>query len=197
MSNAADEFLLGGGGASAKFENSGDQISGTIKSTEVRQQTDLATGAPLTWDNGDPRQQLVVTLQTDQRTDTDDDGVRALYVKGSKKPGSQSLHDAVATAVRNSGAKSLEVGGTLTVQFIGTEPSKTRGFNDRKLYTASYTAPDKAAQAGDFLGTAPQQQVPAPQPSTQPAPAPAAAQPSPEALAAFQQWQAANQQQGA
>lgn len=174
---SADQFLLGGGGASAKFEAAGDQITGTIESTEVRQQTDLATGNPLTWDNGDPRMQLVVTLKTSLKDDEDDDGVRKVYVKGSTKAGSKSLHDAVAAAVRNAGAKGLEEGGALTVTFVGTEPSKTRGFNDRKLYEASYVSPDKAAQTGDYLGT---NAAPAPQPAQPATPA----QPNSEDVAA-------------
>ena len=197
---SADDFLLGGGGASAKFETLGDTITGVIEHLEVNQQTDIKDGSPKTWDNGDPIMQLVVTLQTSLREDEDDDGKRKVYVKGSKKAGSRSLHDAVATAVRASGAKGLEVGGTLTVTHDGVEPSKTRGFNDRKLYSASYAAPDKAAQTGDFLGTSAPAATPAPQAA--PAPAPAAAAPAlppgmtPEQVAALAAWQAQQAQQG-
>lgn len=170
MNNPADSFLLGGGGASAKFENVGDTVTGTIVTTEVTNQTDLATGAVLTWDDGSPRQQLVVSLQTQEKTDADDDGVRKVYVKGSKKPGSRSLHDAVASAVRASGAKGLTPGGTLSVKYIGDEPSATRGFNPRKLYEATF-AP---SAGGDFLGTAAPAPAPQQAPQATPAPAPAA-----------------------
>lgn len=197
---SADAFLLGGGGKSATFDQVGDAITGTIESTEVRQQTNISTGDPEVWPNGDPKMQLLVRLQTAEREDQDDDGVRALYVKGSKKPGSKSLHDAVATAVRQAGAKGLEEGGTLTVTHDGTEPSQTRGFNDRKLYSATYVAPDKAAQTGDFLGTAPQPQAaqaPAQQPAPAAAPQASPQQGSPEQAAAFQAWLASQQgQQG-
>lgn len=181
MTSTPTDFLLGGGGASARFETIGDTITGTVTNQEVRQQTDIATGDPLVWANGDPRMQLIVTLQTTLRDDDDDDGLRNLYVKGSKKAGSKSLHDAVAQAVRAAGAKGLEDGGTLTVTYVGDEPSQTRGFNPRKLYTATYKAPDKAAQSGAYLGTAPA--VPA---------TPVAAAPSatPEQAAAFAAWQA-------
>ena len=193
MTDASD-FLMGGGSASAfaKDDPVGTTVTGKIVSTEVRQQTDIEKGTPLTWDNGDPRMQLVVTLATDLRTDGDDDGQRAIYVKGSKAVGSKSLHDAVRAAVQDAGAKGLEPGGTLTVQFIGTEPSKTRGFNDRKLWAAKYVAPDKAAETGGFLGTTdttqaapsgppefyqPTQQAPAASTPT-PAPAPAGESPA-------------------
>jgi hypothetical protein len=202
MSNDIDNFLLGGGGASAKFDNVGDTVTGTIVSAEVKDQTDIQTGKPLTWDNGDVRKQLVVRLQTAERdpADPDDDGIRTVYVKGSKKPGSRSLHDAVASAVRAAGGKSLEVGGTLTVTHDGTEPSQTRGFSDRKLYAASYRVPDRAAQASEFLGATPQA-PPAPAapavapPAAAPAPAPAAPAMTPEQVAAFAAWQASQGQQ--
>lgn len=190
--NEIDSFLLGGGGSSAKFENVGDAVTGTILSAEVKDQTDLATGAILKWDNGDTRKQLVVRLQTTQRDDEDDDGVRALYVKGSKKAGSHSLHDAVASAVRLAGAKSLEVGGTLTVTYTGEEPSATRGFNPRKLYSASYVAPT-AATAGEFLGTTPPPAVPAAPAPVAPPAAPASPVMTPEQFAAWQQYQAQQQ----
>lgn len=196
MSNEIDGFLLGGGGKSASFDNIGDSITGTILSAEVKDQTDIGTGKPLTWDNGEVKKQLVVKLQTSLADDGDDDGVRAIYVKGSKKAGSRSLHDAVASAVRQAGAKSLEVGGTLTVTHDGTEPSATRGFSDRKLYSATYAAPNKAAQTGDFLGTLgatpAQQQAPVSAPPAAPA-APAAPAVDPAALAAFQAWQQSQQ----
>lgn len=169
----ANSFLMGAGGASAKFENPGDSVTGTVVSAEVTNQTDMVTGAVQTWDNGEPKQQLVVTLQTSQRADGDDDGVRKVYVKGSKKAGSRSLHDAVASAVRASGAKGLTPGGTLTVKYIGDEPSATRGFNPRKLYEASF-AP---SSGGDFLGTQEAAPAPASQQAQQAAGAPAPAAP--------------------
>lgn len=157
MSTNPNDFLLGGGGKSAAFENVGDTITGTVVSTEVRQQTDFKTGVPETWDNGDPKLQLVVALQTTERdpADPDDDGVRNVYVKGSKKGGSRSLHDAVRTAVQTAGAKGLEPGGTLTVTFVDEEPPQNRGLSPRKLWSATYAAPDQAAQSGGFLGTQP------------------------------------------
>ena len=155
MTTNPNDFLLGGGGKSASFDNIGDSVTGTITAEpEVRQQTNLQTGKPETWDNGDPKHQLVVTLQTAERADSDDDGIRNIYIKGSKKAGTKSLHDAVATAVRASGADGLAKGGTLTVTFIGEEPSQTRGFNPRKLYEAKYVPPAPGAASGEYLGTA-------------------------------------------
>lgn len=176
----AEQFLLGSGGKSAKFETVGTTVTGQIAaSPQVRQQTHMETGVPLTWDNGDPKMQLVVQLQTSERVDDDDDGIRNLYVKGSKDPASKSMHAAVASAVSAAGAKGLEVGATLTVQYIGDGTSKTRGFNPPKQYAAKYAPPD----ASGFLGTD-QGQV-----NTQTGeittPAPSQPGPSPEAVAAL------------
>jgi hypothetical protein len=181
MNNPADDFLLGGGGTSAVFENIGDHVTGVIISTAVQQQTDITTGVPLKWDNGDPRQQLVVRLQTTQRdpANPDDDGVRNIYVKGSKKAGTQSMHDAVATAVRQAGGKGLQEGGTLTVTFVGEEPPSQRGLSPRKLWSATYQQPDRAAASGGFLGTT----------TPTPAAAPVAPGMTAEQQAAFAAWQ--------
>lgn len=194
ITNAADQFLMGGGASSAKFSTIGDTVTGTIaEAPEVKQQTDLKDGAPLVWPSGDPKMQLVVTLQTETRDDADDDGKRRLYIKG------KSLTDATREAVKAVGAKGLEIGGTLTVTYVGDGEASQRGFNPPKLYKASYVRPDTTAQQAGFFGggeqaaPAPAQQpaaapVAAPQAAPAPAPAPAAAAPqggpTPEQLAA-------------
>jgi len=136
MTNYADPnaFLMGGGAKSAKFEAEGDKVVGTILSMEVKQQTDIKTGTPRTWDNGDPMMQLVVTLHTDERDDEDDDGNRTLYIKGQ-------MQKAVQDAVRKSGARGLAEGGRLGVKFVSTAEPKQRGFNGAKQYAAQYEAP--------------------------------------------------------
>ena len=144
-------LLLGGGTTSAKFENVGDTVSGEILSVETKQQTDL-DGNLKTWDNGDPMWQVVVVLQTDERDpdNAEDDGRRAVYLKGSSKYASTAK--AVADAVRTAGAKALEVGGTLALAYTGDgEPTK-RGFSAPKLYQAAYKAPVAGVDLGDLLG---------------------------------------------
>lgn len=144
----ANSFLMGGGTASAKFEHIGSSITGRIaRAPEVRQQTDLTTGEPSTWPSGEPKMQLVIALQTDQRDPEtpDDDGIRAVYVKG------KSLTEAVRSAVKKAGAKGIEVGGTLTVTYVSDGEVTKRGFNPPKLYSATY-APPSAQAANEFLG---------------------------------------------
>jgi len=144
MSHDVDSFLLGGSVTSAKFEGIGDSVTGKISDQpEMRAQTHMQTGKPLTWDDGSPKMQLVITLQTDEQdpSDADDDGKRRIYVKGSKKAGSKSMHDAVAGAIRTAGAARLQVGGTLAVAYVGNRKSEVIGFNDAKQYEAKYTPP--------------------------------------------------------
>ena len=68
MSNDSYDFLGGGGVPSGKFGAHGDVVGGVIAiEPEQRQQTDYKTGEGLTWKDGSPRMQLVVTVQTDLR----------------------------------------------------------------------------------------------------------------------------------
>lgn len=141
-------FLMGGGGApSARFEVPGDTITGVIEDMKVTQQTNFTTQEPEVWPNGDPKNQLVITLgQTGQFDPTrdDEDGRRRVYVKG------RSLTDAVRNAVQAVGAKGLDLGGRLTVQYTGDGVAEKRGINPPKLYAAAYQAPNPS---GEFLQT--------------------------------------------
>lgn len=143
----AQDFLMGAGGATAKFPTIDTSVSGRIVADpQVTQQTEYGTNKPLTWDDGRPRMQLVVQVQTDERDsqNAEDDGVRSLYVKG------KSLTNAVREAVRKAGAPGLEVGGVLTVTYVA-DGQADRG-NPPKLYTASYQRP-VARAASEFLNS--------------------------------------------
>lgn len=147
----ANSFLMQGGVPAAKFESPGDAVKGIVEAAEVTQQTDIKTGQPKTWDNGDPMMQLVVTLQTDLDDGDDDDGRRKLYLRGSKPDSSLG---AVKGAIRDAKAKGLEVGGELVLQYTGDGQPTQRGFNPPKLYRAKYTAPAPIDQAAvdDIFG---------------------------------------------
>ena len=167
----ADSFLLGSGVASAKFTHPGDTVTGSIsEQPEKQQQRDFSTGEPKTWPNtGEPMWQLRVILQTTDRDSVDDDGLRAVYLKGKSQK-------AVADAVRRVKADGLRVGGTITLTYTGDDEPKQRGFNGEKLYTAEYAPP--AVRAADaFLGATPAAPAPV---------SPPAAQFTPEQLAAMQ-----------
>lgn len=146
MGNDSYGFLSGGGPASGKFKTHGDTVGGVITEEPTQQQQrDLETQKLLTWDDGNPRMQLVVTVQTDLRDPSieDDDGKRRLFIKGE-------LRKAVQQAVIASGARGLDVGGELHVTYIGDGEKK--GFlTPPKLYSARYIKPSESASAGDAL----------------------------------------------
>lgn len=152
-------FLLGGGVPSASFLAIGDQVEGIISEPPtLSQQKSIDTGLPKTWEDGNPMMQLVVTLQTDQRSEEidDDDGRRRIYVKFN-------LKNAVADAVRKAGAKSLEVGGRLKVQYVRNGEQTKKGFSPPKLYQASYVPPAAGFLAEPERAEPPQQHIsPAP-----------------------------------
>lgn len=136
--NEANEFLLGGGGApSAKFDRIGVVVRGKILSTEVTDQTEFGTNKVLTWDDGKPRKQLVITLQTDQRDDDmgDDDGKRRIYAKGN-------MLDAIREAAYDH--RGLQVGGELAVKYVANGKPSQKGWNPPKQYKAQYTPPTVA-----------------------------------------------------
>lgn len=154
MSDVQD-FLFGGGGRAAKFENIGDKVKGIITDVDVVQQTDMDTNQPLTWADGRPRMQLVVTLETGERVDDNDDGMRKVYAKGGRYEVAEgtgtSMKDAIADAVKKAGSGSLDAGGTLVVAHTGLAKRTNRGFNPAKLYRAQYEAPVKTVSGADLF----------------------------------------------
>ncbi|HET6856956.1 MAG TPA: hypothetical protein VFH94_07665 [Streptomyces sp.] len=168
---SADDFLMGGGGApTAKFPLPGTAVGGRItEKPTVEQQRDISSGDKKFWSDGNPMMQLVVTVQTDERDPQleEDDGRRRLFVKGQMK-------NAIADAVRGSGARGLEVGGALVVTYSHDGTASQRGFNPPKQYTAQYTPAATNALHTPDPGTV-QQAAPAPQQYAPPVAQPAAA----------------------
>jgi hypothetical protein len=147
----ADQLLMGGGAPSAKFKRIGDEVAGTVVTTEVRDQTDFKTGEVLTWRDGSVRKMVVATLQTQQFDGPDDDGQRRLFIKG------KSLTDAVRDAVRKAGGGGLELGGWLKVSYVAD--GQAIGNDDPpKLYLAEFTRPQQQAANEVLNRTAPTQQ---------------------------------------
>lgn len=156
MSQDVNDFLFQGGAKSFPFETIGDIVRGTIISCEIRQQTSLEDNTPLFWNDGTPRKQLVITLQTTLTDSEDDDGQRTIYAKGGRfeiaKGEGTSMRDAIADAVKAAGAKSIDPGDELAVGFTGEGKGK-RGFNAPKLYAASFKKASKSVSAKDLFGS--------------------------------------------
>jgi hypothetical protein len=87
---SVDDILSGGGARSATFNAPGDEVGGRItrtpKAYHVREYDRANPGrGPLAYfPSGDPIVGIQVDVQTNERTDPDDDGVRRIYVE--KKP---------------------------------------------------------------------------------------------------------------
>jgi hypothetical protein len=151
----ANSWLMQGGTPAAKFDSVGTTVSGSItEPPQIRQQTDFTTGKPLFWEDGNPRYQLVVNIDTgniDPAVDNDD-GIRSIYIRGN-------LQRAVREAVRLTGADGLEVGGHITVTYTGDGVATTRGMSPPKNYSAVYKAPAQNA-AQQFITQTPQPTTP-------------------------------------
>jgi hypothetical protein len=151
-------FLTSGGAKSFPFASIGDSIEGTIVDAEVRQQTSME-GELLTWADGKPRMQVVITLQTelrddDGKRDESDDGLRTIYAKGGKfdiaKGEGTSMRDAIAEAVKG---QKLEEGDSLVVVHSGMGVAK-RGYQAPKLYTAGFRKAKKSISADALFSDA-------------------------------------------
>ena len=153
MSDDVNDFLMGGSGKAFEFGAIGDRVSGEITDMKKQQQTDFQTGAPVFWNNGEPKMMLKISLKTEFQEDENDDGIRNVYLRGGnftalKGKGTASLV-AVKDAVKRSG-KPIEVGGILTLEFSGEGPAPAKGMNPAKLYTASYKPPTYSVDMDDL-----------------------------------------------
>lgn len=110
------------------------------------------------------RKQVRIELETTERDPEQqfDDGARTLYVKSY-------MRSAIGDALRRAGAKEPEVGGTLTVTFVRTEPADRPGLSPSKHFEAVYTPPSKGV--AEHFGTgAPAAPAAAAVPTAGPAP---------------------------
>lgn len=150
-----NEFLMRGGNPSVKFPVLGSTIIGMVtKPIRVADVTDPATGEVKRWNNGDPKKQVIIELQTELRESEDDGGERTLWAKGQMVP-------AIRDAVQRAGAKGIMPGGVLQVTWASEQASSQRGLQPQKIYSAQYWPPEQVPQP---VPTSPwdQQQAPAP-----------------------------------
>lgn len=135
---------------SAKFDEIGDRIEGTIVSAEELDQTDIETGEVKRWPDGKAVKQWVVVVRTDMRDGDDDDGQRTLYAKGGKfdaaSGSGQSMMEAIKAAANG---RPIEEGGTLTVMHSGLGKKKNPAYSAPKLFKAKYAPPAAPSIATD------------------------------------------------
>ncbi len=156
MSNDVNNYLFQSGSKAFPFENVGDIVHGTVESCELRQQTSIE-GEALTWADGSPRKQLVITLKTDLRETDEDDGMRTIYAKGGNfeiaTGEGTSMRDAIADAMKAAKANSLDPGDELWVGYTGIGKGR-RGYSPPKLYSAKFAKASKSVSASAIFGDA-------------------------------------------
>lgn len=144
----AKSFIMGSSNPGFSFVNVGDAIMGTLlKDPEIRQMKVWRNGKPTdelaVWPSGDPKMQLVLSLQTDFRNyegikDPDravpDDGKRTVYVNGRHR------ELALRRAVQDAGVDWMARGGKYWERFLGDDMTSTAGIKP-KLAEIRYQAP--------------------------------------------------------
>lgn len=136
MNQNVNDILMSRGGKSATFHDIGDAVEGEVIRSEVIQQRDYTSGEPKVWPDGNPQQQIVIALKTENMDEEDDDGIRSVYVKVPSQM-LAALRDAVALAK----ASGIEKGGWIKVTYTGNKPAAKRGMNPQKQYDVKYEAP--------------------------------------------------------
>lgn len=167
-----DEGLkTGSKSAFSKDDLPGKTVTGTITDLDYRQTTDYTTGKPAEFEDGSPKMQFVITIQTGEQVDADDDGQRAVYIPawGNKK---RALLDAMRAFGSTKASEAFALGNTFTATFL--EEKKQFGRDGRSSYHEKMFSYQIAK--GDVAGMdkALQEQA-APTQAAPPAPTPAPA----------------------
>jgi hypothetical protein len=147
---SVDDLLQGGGSPSLSFKDAkvGDAFTGVISATRAVQVRNYEDPTKLEfWDDGKPKMQIEVTLDTDYRDASidDDRGERRVFLFGQKLT-------ALKDALKAKGLTKLEVGGKFTISLTGTKPSKNPRYNDVKLYGIDVVAPTSNSAVDALIG---------------------------------------------
>ena len=129
-----NKLLAGSGEVTLKPDTVGETLGGVIVSSESRQMTDFSTNEPLTWNDGKPRMQIVITVDLGTRDMEGNPEHGCVYIKtwGEQK-------QALMQAIKHSGAKdansALAPGNRFTITLKGEKPNeKNPRLNATKLY---------------------------------------------------------------
>lgn len=153
-----NDALATNGGATLKPDTIGETLGGIIVATEVRQTTDFTTGKPDFWDDGKPKNQIVVTVKTGEKTDDGDDEQCNVYIKtwGDQK---QALVKAIKATGLGDANAALAPGNDFRITYRGEKPNDNPRFNAIKLY--EYTITPRADLGGALDDTPAQAPTPA------------------------------------
>lgn len=127
--------LLTGRPEAVRFEEPGQFVHGTVVEKITQQKKDFDSGEPLWNDDGSPKLEPAVILNTA-------DGLVTLYMS------SWRLAKAVGEAIRSApGARRMERGGDLVVRFTGFGEPYKKGAQPPKEYEAAYDPPGGSGAA--------------------------------------------------
>ncbi len=153
QTQTVDEFMSGGA-KSATWPDDGagrTVYEGEIVNDPILvQRKDYDTGELMFFkDSGKPAMQLVVHVQTDRHEDDDDDGVRAVYVRGQ-------MRASLIKALRGSGDKSPQRGAWVRIAHVRDEPSTMpngKPGKDQKIFDSAYRPAPRGSNsaAGSFM----------------------------------------------
>lgn len=151
-----------GGAASISFDAQkgyvkGSPRGGQILSKSISDQTKMGTGEVIRWKDGSPRKQMVLLLQTTERSDPQDNGQRQLFIKGDLPRATREAFQAV-------GATDVEIGGWLYAAWVDDKPPVQSGYSPQKIYKCIYAPPGSPDPlAGQHQNYVPQPAVIPPQ----------------------------------
>ena len=136
----------------------GTPRGGLVISKKVTQQTDAESKLPKFYQGSNkPMQQIVVTVQTRERTDPSDDGKRTLYVKGLGLK-------AAKAAFEPTGARDIEIGS----YFYMANTAKNGGKNGKSnVFECVYARPGQPDPLGHMPAYVAPQAPAAPAPQQQ------------------------------
>jgi hypothetical protein len=137
-------------------EQMGAEVTGLIVSAEKAQQTDFDTGQGLEWENGDPRMESVIIMETDIRDPEveDDGGTRALHLRGGNYEIDEgtgiSGEKALLEAMQKSGLR-CEAGVVIKAKITGMAKATGRGKKPAKLWTIRLEKAESSIDEGDLF----------------------------------------------
>lgn len=159
-----DDLLAGSGSPSLSFKDAevGHSYEGTIAELRAVQVRNYEDPTKLEyWDDGKPKMQIEVTLQTDYNSadDPDDDGRRRVFLFGQKLR-------AAKEELAKKGFKTFEIGMGFKITLSGTKPSQNKRYNDVKLYSIELSAATTRPDVDEVMASVGAKKVPSAKIST-------------------------------
>ena len=136
MSDPVNDILGGRGGRSASFKEHGDKVEGEILRYDTFQRRDIISKAPLSWPDGNPKMNIVISVQTVDIEDDDDDGIRNIYINIPSQP-----LTALRQALSKARVRGIAEGGYLVATFVSTDKPSGVGLSGQKQFAYEYAAP--------------------------------------------------------